>query len=69
MSECAVQSVAFWFLVFLRLLLGIGFIDGGLAGSGSWVSAFGIAVGCLLLLSVARSSYRFFCPRPGVPTS
>lgn len=61
-SDCAVRSIAFWFLVALRLVFGLGFINGGLAGSGSWVSLFGIVVGGLLLLSAAWSSYCFFRP-------
>jgi hypothetical protein len=61
--------MALWFLVALRLIFGLGFIKGGLAGSGSWISVFGIVVGGLLLLSVAWSSYRFFRPRSRIRTS
>lgn len=68
-SDCAVQSIAFWFLVGLRLVFGLGFIKGGFTGSGSWVSVFGIVVGGLLLLSAAWSSYRFFRPRLRIRTS
>jgi hypothetical protein len=68
-SDCGVQSIAFWILVALRLVFGLGFIKGGLAGSGSWVSVLGIVVGALLLLSSAWSAYRFFRPRSRTQTS